>query len=116
MVGEIDGALGREKEALRGGRRAVELLPVEKDPITGMLMIEYLAMIAAWVGEKDLAGGELAIAVRCPFSGLDLSYGDLKLDPAWDPLCVDSSSNHAVASAKAGRLTRAHRNRFQVAQ
>jgi hypothetical protein len=26
-------------------------------------MIEYLAMIAAWVGEKDLAGEQLAAAV-----------------------------------------------------
>ena len=29
-------------------------------------MIEYLAMIAAWVGEKDLACEQLATAVRYP--------------------------------------------------
>ena len=55
MLGVIDAALGRKEEALREGRRAVELLPVEKDSINGLDMIEYLAMIAAWVGEKDLA-------------------------------------------------------------
>ena len=32
-------------------------------------MIRYLAMIAAWVGEKDLACEQLATAVRCPSSG-----------------------------------------------
>jgi TolB-like protein/Flp pilus assembly protein TadD len=86
VLGVIDAALGRKEDALREGRRAVELLPVEKDSINGMVMIKYLAMIAAWVGEKDLACEQLAIAVRCPYSGVDLSYGELKLMPFWDPL------------------------------
>ena len=55
VLGVIDAALGRKEEALREGRRAVELLPVEKDSVNGANMIKYLAMIAAWVGEKDLA-------------------------------------------------------------
>src|ERR1700675_2568298 len=33
VLGVIDAALGRKEEALREGRRAVELLPMEKDPI-----------------------------------------------------------------------------------
>jgi hypothetical protein len=36
-------------------RRNVALLPVEKDSIKGLKMIRYLAMIAASVGDKDLA-------------------------------------------------------------
>jgi hypothetical protein len=60
VLGLIDAGLGRKEEALREGRRAVELLPVEKDAINGPLMIEYLAMIAAWVGDKDLACEKLA--------------------------------------------------------
>ena len=71
---------------MREGGRAVELLPVEKDSINGMVMIKYLAMIAAWVGEKDLACEQLATAVRSPTTGVDLSYGQLKLMPFWDPL------------------------------
>ena len=66
VLGVIDAALGRKEAALREGRRAVELLPVEKDPVNGMVMIKYLAMIAAWVGEKDLACEQLATAVRYP--------------------------------------------------
>jgi TolB-like protein/tRNA A-37 threonylcarbamoyl transferase component Bud32/Tfp pilus assembly protein PilF len=85
VLGVIDAALGRKEQALSEGRRAVELLPVEKDSINGVLMIQYLAMIAAWVGEKDLACAQLATAVRGP-SGLDLTYGELKLMPWWDPL------------------------------
>jgi TolB-like protein/tRNA A-37 threonylcarbamoyl transferase component Bud32/Tfp pilus assembly protein PilF len=86
VLGVIDAALGRKEEALREGRRAVELLPVEKDPHNGMLMIKYLAMIAAWIGEKDLACEQLGTAVRFPTSGMDLSYGELKLMPWWDSL------------------------------
>src|SRR5262249_14614937 len=55
VLGLIDAALGRKDEALREGRRAVELLPVEKDAVDGPVMIKYLAIIAAWAGEKDLA-------------------------------------------------------------
>jgi serine/threonine protein kinase/TolB-like protein/Tfp pilus assembly protein PilF len=98
VLGVIDAALGRKEAALREGRRAVELLPVEKDPVNGMVMIKYLAMIAAWVGEKDLACEQLATAVRSPLSGTDLSYGELKLMPEWDPLRGDPCFEKIVAS------------------
>jgi tetratricopeptide (TPR) repeat protein len=98
VLGVIDAALGRKEDALREGRHAVELLPVEKDPINGMVMIKYWAMIAAWVGEKDLACEQLATAVRCPTSGNDLSYGELKLMPFWDPLRGDACFEKIVAS------------------
>jgi serine/threonine protein kinase/tetratricopeptide (TPR) repeat protein len=86
VLGLIDAALGRKEEAVREGRRAVELLPVEKDAINGPLMIKYLAMIAAWAGDKDLACEQLAIAVQPPST---VSYGQLKLEPDWDPLRGD---------------------------
>ena len=98
VLGVIDAALGRKEEALREGRRAVELLPVEKDSINGLHMIEYFAMIAAWVGEKDLACEQLAIAVRYPYSGLDLSHGELKLMPFWDSLRGDPRFEKIVTS------------------
>jgi TolB-like protein/class 3 adenylate cyclase/Tfp pilus assembly protein PilF len=98
VLGVIDAALGRKEEALREGRRAVELLPVEKDPVNGMVMLKYLAMIAAWVGEKDLACEQLATAIRCPTSGNDLSYGELKLMPFWDPLRGEPCFEKIVAS------------------
>jgi TolB-like protein/Flp pilus assembly protein TadD len=94
-LGLIDAGLGRKEEALREGRRAVDLLPVEKDAINGPLMIEYLAMIAAWIGDKDLACEKLAIAVRPPST---LSYGQLKLLPFWDPLRGDPRFEKIVAS------------------
>ena len=95
VLGLIDAALGRKDEALREGRRAVELLPVEKDSINGPLMIEYLAMIAAWLGDKDLACEQLATTIRFPGP---LSYGELKLLPFWDPLRGDPRFEQIVAS------------------
>ena len=86
VLGSIDAGLGHKEEALREGRRAIELLPVGKDAINGPLMIEYFATIAAWVGDKDLACEQLATAVRYPSS---LSYGQLKLSPLGDPLGGD---------------------------
>jgi serine/threonine-protein kinase len=98
VLGVIDAALGRKEEALREGRRAVELLPVGKDPLNGMLMIKYLAMIAAWVGEKDLACEQIITVVRSPTGGLHLSYGELKLMPFWDPLRGEPCFEEIVAS------------------
>src|SRR5438552_7322731 len=97
VLGVIDAALGRKEEALIEGRRGVELLHVEKDPVDGPLMIKYLAMIAAWVGEKNLACEQLATAVRS-FSGIFLSYGELKLMPFWDPLRGEPCFEKIVAS------------------
>jgi len=90
-------ALGRKEEALLEGRRAVELCPIQKDAHGGIAMVKYLAMIAAWVGEKDLASEQLAIAICKP---CDLSYGQLKLMPFWDPLRSDQRFEKIVEEAK----------------
>lgn len=95
VLGLIDAGLRRREEALREGRRAVELLPVKEDAINGPLMIAYLAVIAGWVGDKDLACQQLAIAVRPPST---VSYGQLKLLPRWDPLRGDPCFEKIVAS------------------
>jgi TolB-like protein/Tfp pilus assembly protein PilF/tRNA A-37 threonylcarbamoyl transferase component Bud32 len=95
VLGLIDAGLGRKEEALQEGRRAIELLQVEKDALVGPTMIKYLAMIAAWVGDKDLACEQLAIATRPPST---VSYGQLKLLPFWDTLRGDPRFEEIVAS------------------
>ncbi len=92
----IDAGLGRKEEALREGRRAMELLPPEKDFMNGATIIEYFAITAAWLGEKDLACEMLAKAVQ--LSGGNISYGRLKLLPYWDPLRGDPRFESIVAS------------------
>jgi TolB-like protein/Tfp pilus assembly protein PilF len=90
----IDAGLGRKEEALRESRRAVELVPVEKDSINGEAMIHYSAIVAAWVGEKDLALEHLAQAARLPGY---VTYGRLKLLPWYDPLRGDPRFEKIVA-------------------
>jgi TolB-like protein/Tfp pilus assembly protein PilF/predicted Ser/Thr protein kinase len=97
VLGLIDAALGRKDQALREGRRAVELCPVGKEPLDGSWIIKYFAMIAAWFDEKDLAFEQLAAAVYNPSS---LSYGQLKLLPFWDPLRGDSRFEKILQEAK----------------
>jgi TolB-like protein/serine/threonine protein kinase/Tfp pilus assembly protein PilF len=97
VLGLIDAGLGRKEEALREGRRAVGLNPMEKDAFTGITMVKYLAMIAAWVGDKDLACEQLASAIRHPSP---VSYGQLKLLPLWDPLRGDPRFEKLLEEAK----------------
>jgi hypothetical protein len=54
-------------------------------------------MIAAWVGDKDLACEQLASIIRRPSS---LSYGQLKLLPFWDPLRGDPRFEKLIEEAK----------------
>jgi TolB-like protein/Tfp pilus assembly protein PilF len=91
----IDAGLGRKEDALREGRRAVELLPVEKDSVNGPLVLDGLAMIYAWVGEKDLAIDQLTRAIQHPGSS---PYGVLKLFPQWDLLRGDPRFEKIVES------------------
>jgi serine/threonine-protein kinase len=95
LLGLIDAALGRRDEALREGRRAIELLPVEKDAVNGRIVIAYFAMIAAWVGDNAVACDQLTGAIRYTSS---LTYGQLKLMPWWDPLRGDPCFEQIVAS------------------
>jgi TolB-like protein/Flp pilus assembly protein TadD len=98
VLGLIDAALGHKEAALEEGRRAIELLPVEKDSINGSHMIQYFAVIAAWTGEKDLALQQLELGVRAPVASQLYSYGGLKLLPFWDPLRGDPRFEKIVAS------------------
>ena len=78
VLGLADAALGHKDDAIREGRRAVELLPVTKDSLVGALLVQNLALIYAWSGEKDLAFEQLTIAAKLP--GF-LTYGELRLHP-----------------------------------
>jgi len=91
----IDAGLGRKEDALRESRRAVELTPLEKDSVNGAVVIHYSAVVAAWVGEKELALQTLAKAARLPNG---VTYGRLKLLPLYDPLRGDPRFEKIVAS------------------
>jgi TolB-like protein/Tfp pilus assembly protein PilF len=95
VLGLIDAGLGRKDDAIREGRRAVELVPITKDALDGSDMMLNLTIIYAWTGEKDLALKQLAEAARIPST---LNYGWLRLHPEWDPVRGDPRFENIVAS------------------
>jgi len=97
MLGLIDAGLGRKEEAIREGRRASELLPVTKDALNGAEIMQFLGVIYAWTGEKDLAIKQIAATLQVP--GL-LSYGELRLKPWWDPLRGDPRFEKLIEESK----------------
>ena len=95
LLGVIDAGLDRKEEAIREGRRACELLPIEKDALDGTALAVNLAQIYAWTGEKTLAIQQIAAIQHAPNL---LSYGLLKLHPYWDPLREDPRFERILAS------------------
>src|SRR5437763_475471 len=97
VLGMSDAVLGHKQDALREGRRAVELLPVTKDALAGAAVLTNLAIIYAWVGEKDLAIKQLEEVVRIP---APISYGQLRLHPFWDSLRDDPRFENLIGESK----------------
>jgi TolB-like protein/Tfp pilus assembly protein PilF len=85
--------MGRKDDAIREGRRAVELKPESKDAVDGVIVNCYLALIYARVGEKDLAFPLLARLLKTPGAVDSVDYSitvnDLKHRWEWDPIRSD---------------------------
>ena len=79
--------LGRKEEAIRKGRRAVELMPTEKEAWDGMLRRTDLACIYAMVGEHDLAIDLIEKLLENPG---EMGAASLAVDPRWIPLRKNS--------------------------
>jgi tetratricopeptide (TPR) repeat protein len=94
-LGLIDAGLGRKEEALSEGRRAMELAPSAKNAFTEAYVKMRFAIICAWTGERELALGQLEALTKAPGS---YTYGDLRLNPLWDPLRGDPRFEQIVAS------------------
>ena len=75
--------LGRKEDAIREGKLAVEMLPVSKEALVGVIRVGDLARIYVMVGEYDAAIDQLEFLLSRPG---ELSIPLLRLDPAWDPL------------------------------
>jgi serine/threonine-protein kinase len=75
--------LGRKEEAIREGKRALELYPLSRDAMIGAQLIKNLALIYTMVGEHDAALDQIEHLLSIPSL---LSVGILELDPSWDPL------------------------------
>ena len=81
-------ALNRKTDAINIARRAVELLPLEKDAVLGSGNLAALAEIQARTGAVKEAVGNLKKLLSIP-AGETVSIARLKIDPVWDPIRND---------------------------
>jgi tetratricopeptide (TPR) repeat protein len=95
-LGVVDAALGNKEKAVREGEHAVALMPVSKSAIEGAMLTQYLAVIYAWIGDKDRAIERLSEAAKLP--GSQVTYGHLRLHPLWDPLRGDPRFEAIITS------------------
>ncbi len=89
----IDAALGRSEQAVQEAKRACELSPFKLNNLDAVGPRTNLAVVYAWIGQDDLAIGELSKLVDRPAGGAEgvvrPSYGDFRRNPLWDPLRSD---------------------------
>jgi TolB-like protein/Flp pilus assembly protein TadD len=86
QLGLILAALGQKDEAIKEGKRAVELLPESQDALDGPEGTATLAQIYAWTGESEEALRLLDHVLAVPHGP---TTPMLKVDPVWDPLRKD---------------------------
>jgi TolB-like protein/Flp pilus assembly protein TadD len=87
--------LDRREEAVREGRRAVELLPIAKDAATGAYVQHQLARIYILVGRPQKALDALEPLLKIPYF---LTPAWLRIDPNFDPLRNDPRFQNLVGS------------------
>jgi len=75
--------LRRHPDAIKAGERAAELLPVEKDAVSGPFILAYLARVYMAAGRHDQA---VAILERLMAADSWITPAALRADPIWDPL------------------------------
>lgn len=80
--------LGQKPEAIAEGERAVALIPVTEDALTGADMLACQAQLYVRVGQPDQAIALLERVLSMP-AGVIMSSALLRLDPVWDPLRDD---------------------------
>jgi TolB-like protein/Flp pilus assembly protein TadD/tRNA A-37 threonylcarbamoyl transferase component Bud32 len=96
----IDAELGDKERAIREGRTASDMLPPTKNALDGVWLLTNLARIYALTGEKDLALDQLEVLSKLQSSWFGLSYGELRLNPDWDPLRGEPSFEKLVEESK----------------
>jgi TolB-like protein/Tfp pilus assembly protein PilF len=100
-LGWLYAFMGRKDDAIREGRRAVELKPESEDAVDGAIMNCYLALIYTRVGEKDLAIPLIERLLKTPGAVDSVDYSitisDLKYRWEWDPIRNDPRFQKMIA-------------------
>ena len=96
-------SLGDKAAALAHSEQAIAAVPIEKDALDGPASIEFLARVAAGLGDADRAIAALQKLISTPYAGplgpsapltpallrLDSMFDPLRNDPRFQKLCED---------------------------
>jgi len=99
----IEMSLGDKAAALAHSEQAIAAVPIEKDALDGPASIEFLARVAAGLGDADRAIAALQKLISTPYAGplgpsapltpallrLDSMFDPLRSDPAFQKLCEE---------------------------
>ncbi|MEP7072362.1 MAG: tetratricopeptide repeat protein [Verrucomicrobiota bacterium] len=91
-LGMIYAVLGRRDDAIREGKKGVQLVPESKDAYDGPNYSLRLAQIYAWTGDSAEALALLEKSLQTPngvsaeMLGIDVSYDPLRSDPRFQAL------------------------------
>src|SRR6266404_4606791 len=95
VLAQVDAGLGQKDLAIREAQHAIDLMPVSKDIYDGALVLEGLAQVYTWSGDRDRAIELVQKLVTMPGY---TNYGRLKLHPLWSPLRGDPRFEKIVNS------------------
>jgi TolB-like protein len=96
ILGTALAYLGRKADAIREGRRSVELVSVARDGYTGPYLQHQLVRIYLLVGEDEKALDQLDPLLKLPYY---LTPAWLKIDPMFDPLRKNPRFQRLVAGS-----------------
>ena len=96
-LGVAYAGMGRKQDAIREGRAAVEMMPMQRDVVKGYNHEWELARIYTMVGEQEQAIAMLEHLLEVPGY---LTAAWLRMDPTWDPLRGQPRFQRLVGVAK----------------
>ena len=99
-------ALGDNNAALALAERAITMVPIEKDALTGPRSLEILARVAARTGDVDRSISALEKLLSIPYeaplaANPPLTPALLQLDPMFEPLSKDPRFQKLIATSEA---------------
>ena len=100
----ISMGLGDNVAALTLAERAIAMIPIEKDALTGPRPLDILARVAARIGEHDRAISTLTKLLSIPYeaplaANPPLTPALLRMDPMFDPLRKDPRFQKLIAAS-----------------
>jgi len=109
-LGLLYSLMGRKEDAVRTGRRAVELEPDSKDALNAPWVNGFLAMIHARLGDADAAIPLLEKLLTSPGpvdnTNCCITYNDLRSRWQWNPIRNDSRFQKLLAGHEPKPITK----------